>query len=124
MMKRTTAYFTVLMLVSVSVIGCTRQLRSSNAVSGVVHGSTIRGEKTRHIVDAKAGQTLEVNITSGEDNAVFQIHLPGEKGTLPGAGEMDDATNFSGKIPTDGRYLIAVGSTRGNATYKLSYSVK
>jgi len=123
-MKRTTAYFTVLTLVSVFVIGCTRQLRTSNAVSGVVHGSARRGEKTRHIVDAKAGQTLDVNITSDEDNAVFQVYLPGEKGTLPGAGEMDDATKFSGKIPTDGKYLIAVGSTRGNTTYKLNYSVK
>lgn len=124
MMKRTTAYFALLTLVCVSVIGCTRQVRTSNAVSGVAHGSTRRGEKTRHIVDAKAGQTLDVNITSDENNAVFQVYLPGENGTLPGAGEMDDATKFSGKIPTDGRYLIAVGSTRGNATYKLDYSVK
>lgn len=124
-MKRTIAYFSLLTLVGVFVIGCTRQLRTSNAaVSGVVHGSARRGEKTRHIVDAKAGQTLDVNITSDENNAVFQVYLPGENGTLPGAGEMDDATKFSGKIPTDGRYLIAVGPTRGNATYKISYSIK
>ncbi|HEX5704552.1 MAG TPA: hypothetical protein VFX97_15230 [Pyrinomonadaceae bacterium] len=122
-MQRATAYFTLLTLVSVFVDGCTRQ-GPSHARSGVVHGSTARGEKTRHIVEAKAGQTLEVNITSDENNAVFQVYLPGENGTLPGAGEMDDATKFSGKIPSDGRYLIAVGSTRGNATYKLDYSVK
>ena len=123
-MKRTTAYFALVTLVCVSVIGCTRQLRTSNAVSGVVHGSAGRGEQTRHIVNAKAGQTLDVNITSDENNAVFQIYLPGEKSTVPGAGEMDDAVKFSGKIPTDGKYLIAVGSTRGNATYKLSYTIK
>ncbi|MFY9622354.1 MAG: hypothetical protein WAM70_19100 [Pyrinomonadaceae bacterium] len=123
-MKRTTAYFTLLMLVCVSVTGCKRGIVTSHAHSGVVHGSAGRGEKTRHIVDAKAGQTLVVNITSDENNAVFQVYLPGEKGTLPGAGEMDDATKFSGEIPTEGKYLIAVGSTRGNATYKLDYSVK
>ena len=105
-MKRTTAY---LADCCVFVIGCTRQLRTSNAVSGVVHGSAIRGERARHIVNAKAGQTLDVNITSDEDNAVFQVYLPGEKGTLPGAGEMDDAKKFSGKIPTDGKYMIVSG---------------
>ena len=43
---------------------------------------------------------------------------------VPGAGELDDAKKFSGKVPADGEYVIVVGPTRGNATYKLSYSVK
>lgn len=122
-MKRTTAYFTLLTLVCVSVIGC-GGLNLSKTVSGFHSGSVIRGERARHKVNAKAGQTLEVNVSSDEDNAVFQIYLPGEKGTLPGAGEMDDAKKFLGKVPIDGEYVIAVGPTRGNATYKLSYSVK
>jgi len=75
-------------------------------------------------VKAKAGQTLDVSITSDEGNAVFQIYTPGEKETLPKAGETDDATKWSGKVPSDGDYVIVVGPTRGNATYKLSYSVK
>lgn len=124
-MKRTTAYFTLLALVCVSAIGRTRQVRtSSGRVDGVQSGSVIRGERARHTVNAKAGQTMEVNVTSEEDNAVFQIYLPGEKGTLPAAGEMDDAKKFSGKAPADGEYVIVVGPTRGNTTYKLSYSVK
>ncbi len=120
-MKRTTAYFALLTLLCASVIGC-GGLNFSK--SGFHSGSVIRGERARHKVNAKAGQTLEVNVTSDEDNAVFQIYLPGEKDTLPGAGEMDDAKQFSGKVPTDGEYVIVVGPTRGNATYKLSYSVK
>jgi hypothetical protein len=87
-------------------------------------GSVIRGERARHPVKAKAGQTLDVSITSDESNAVFQVYSSGEKVTLPGAGEMDDATKWSGKIPTDGEYVIVVGPTRGNATYKLTYSLK
>ena len=87
-------------------------------------GSVIRGERARHLVKAKAGQTLDVSITSDENNAVFQIYSPGEKEALPGAGEMDDATKWSGKVPADGEYVISVGPTRGNATYKLTYSVK
>lgn len=123
-MKRTTAYLALLTLLCVSVIGCTKRIRSANAHSGVERGSVLRGEQKRHKVAARAGQTLEVDITSDEDNAVFQIYLPDEKGTLPGAGETDDAKKFSGKVPTDGEYVIVVGPTRGNATYKLSYSIK
>ena len=116
-MKRATAYFALLALVCLSLVACSKE-------SKTVSGSVIRGERARHTVSAKAGQTLEVKVTSEEDNAVFQIYLPGEKGTLPGAGEMDDAKKFSGKVPADGEYVIAVGPTRGNTTYKLSYSVK
>jgi hypothetical protein len=116
-MKRATAYLAILVLVCLSLVACARE-------SKTVSGSVIRGERARHTVNARAGQTLNVDMTSDEDNAVFQIYLPGEKGTLPGAGEMDDAKKFSGKVPTDGEYVIVVGPTRGNATYKLSYSVK
>jgi len=92
--------------------------------SKTISGSVVRGENARHVVSAKAGQTLDVSITSEENNAVFQIYEPGEKKTLAGAGETDDAMKWSGKIPADGDYVIVVGPTRGNATYKLTYSVK
>jgi hypothetical protein len=97
---------------------------SCNKNSKTISGSVIRGERARHVVSAKAGQTLDVSITSDENNAVFQIYSPGEKNTLAGAGETDDAMKWSGKVPADGDYIIVVGPTRGNATYKLSYSVK
>ena len=92
--------------------------------SKTVSGSVIRGESARHVVSAKAGQTLDVSVTSDENNAVFQIYEPGEKKTLAGAGETDDAMKWSGKVPADGDYVIVVGPTRGNATYKLTYAVK
>ena len=123
MTKRTIAYLTLLTLLCVSAIACS-DLKFSKTKSGFHSGSVVRGEQARHKVAAKAGQTLEVNITSDEDNAVFQIYLPGEKGTLPGAGETDDATKFSGTVPTDGDYVVVVGPTRGNTKYKLTYSVK
>ncbi|HEV2903770.1 MAG TPA: hypothetical protein VGW32_01915 [Pyrinomonadaceae bacterium] len=116
-MRKATALYALATLICISITGCSKE-------SKTVSGSVIRGERARHTVNAKAGQTLDVNATSDENNAVFQVYLPGEKGTLPGAGEMDDATKFSGKVPTDGEYVIVVGPTRGNATYKLSYSVK
>lgn len=72
------------------VAGCSKS-------GATVSGSVIRGERARHMAKAKAGQTLEVSITSDENNAVFQIYSPGEKETLPGAGETDDATKWSEK---------------------------
>lgn len=116
-MKRAAIYLVTMTLVSVLLIACSKQ-------STTVRGSVVRGQQSGHIVTARAGQTLDVSVTSEEDNAVFQIQLPDEKGTLPGAGEMDDAKKFSGKVPTDGDYLIIVSPTRGNTTYRLAYSVK
>ena len=116
-MRKATALYALAVLICISITCCSRE-------SKTVSGSVIRGERARHTLNAKAGQTLDVNVTSDENNAVFQVYLPGEKSTLPGAGETDDATKFSGKVPTDGEYVIVVGPTRGNATYKLSYSVK
>ena len=106
----------IALLILVALTGCSRG-------GATASGSVIRGQRERHLVRAKAGQTLDVSITSEENNAVFQIFAPGEKETLPKAGEMDDATKWSGKVPADGDYVIYVGTTRGNATYKLTHSV-
>ena len=115
--KPTNIYLLISLLLCVSTGACSKGTTT-------VSGSVIRGERARHIVKAKAGQTLDVKITSDENNAVFQVYSPGEKETLPRAGEADDAMKWSGKLPADGEYVIVVGPTRGNATYKLSYSLK
>jgi len=116
-MTKTKAWLAIISLICLSIVACSKGTMTHS-------GSVIRGERARHPVKAKAGQTLDVSITSDESNAVFQVYSPGEKATLPGAGEMDDATKWSGKIPADGEYVIVVGATRGNATYKLTYAVK
>jgi len=94
--------------------------KSSTTVSGAV----VRGDRDRYYLGASKGQTMSVRITSLENNAVFQVFLPGEQEALPGAGEEDDATNWSGELPEDAEYIIVVGGTRGNATYKLTVSIK
>lgn len=86
--------------------------------------SVVRGDQDRYYIGANAGQTMTVKITSTEDNAVFQIYRAGEKETLKGAGEEDDATNWSGELPANGQYVIVVGGTRGNATYALTISIE
>lgn len=94
--------------------------KSSTTISGAV----VRGDRDRYYLGANKGQTMSVKITSLEDNAVFQVFLPGEQEALPGAGEEDDATSWSGELPANAEYVIVVGGTRGNATYKLTVSIK
>ncbi|MBS1186009.1 MAG: hypothetical protein H6R04_27 [Burkholderiaceae bacterium] len=104
--------------------------------SATVSNSVIRGDRDIYSVTAKAGQTMTVAVSAKEDNAAFQIYEPGAKfvkedgmtdikgATLPKAGEEDDAKSFSGPLPKSGKYLIVVGGTRGNASYKLKVAIK
>ena len=104
--------------------------------STLIKQSVIRGESDQYFLTAKAGQKMAVSITALEKNAVFAIYQPGYKAgkdadgileikgaTLKGAGEGDDATAWKGVLPSSGKYLILVGGTRGNATYKLKISI-
>jgi hypothetical protein len=92
--------------------------------SATMKGAVVRGDSDRYYLGAKKGQTMSVKITSEEDNAVFQVYLPGEEQTLSGAGEGDDAKDWSGDLPRDAEYVIVVGGTRGNATYSLTVSIE
>lgn len=91
--------------------------------SATISGAVVRGDRDTYILGAAAGQTMTVGITSLEKNAVFQIETP-NGGYFDGAGEMDDAMSFTGELPRNGDYRIVVGGTRGNATYKLTVSIK
>ena len=66
---------------------------------------------------------MSVEIASEENNAVFQIERPDGK-YLNKAGDGDDAMKWNGPMPANGDYKIIVGGTRGNASYKLTISIK
>ncbi len=93
--------------------------RSAATVSGAV----IRGDQDTYIIGARRGQTMRVKITSLEKNAVFDVKDV-DGNYLQDAGESDDATNWTGDLPSTGDYEITVSGTRGNATYKLTVSIK
>jgi hypothetical protein len=110
---------------SISGQGVKRKVRfAKGASSTTIRNAVVRGDQDRYYIGAKAGQTMTVKITSTEKNAVFQIYFHGEEESLPGAGDGDDAMNWSGKLPIDNEYVIVVGGTRGNATYALTISIK
>jgi len=105
--------------------GVKKKVRFARGTSSTtITGAVIRGDRDRYYVGAKRGQTMSVKITSLEKNAVFQIYFHGEEESLPGAGDGDDATKWSGELPIDNDYVIVVGGTRGNATYTLTISIK
>lgn len=91
--------------------------------SATVSGGVIRGERSTYLLGAKSGQTMDVKITSEEDNAVFQIEGPNGK-YLKDAGDGDDAMEWNGPLPAVGDYKIIVGGTRGNASFRLTVSIK
>ncbi|SKA39503.1 hypothetical protein SAMN02745126_06246 [Enhydrobacter aerosaccus] len=110
---------------------------ATGSSKGTVGGHVARGERDLYSLGAKAGQIMTITITAPDDNAVFQIYEPGTKverdadGTLdfkgkplPGVGDGDDATRWSGRLPQTGLYLIVVGGTRGNARYSMDVKIE
>ncbi len=107
-----------------TVDGITKRVRFAKGKSSVtLSNSVIRGERDTYILGAKAGQKMTVRITSVEKNAVFQVRVP-VGAYLEGADEMDDATSVSATLPASGDYRIEVGGTRGNASYRLTISIR
>ncbi len=92
--------------------------------SATVAGSVIRGEENSYVLNAGKNQKMVVVITSTEDNAVFRIKDRSSRYYLDGAGEIDDAKNWEGLLPSSGEYRIIVGGTRGNAEYTLKVFIE
>lgn len=104
--------------------GITKRVKFAKGKSSVtLSNAVIRGDLDTYILGAKTGQQMTVRVTALEDNAAFQIEGPNGE-YLEGAGEMDDATNVTVRLPRTGDYRIIVGGTRGNATYKLTVSIR
>lgn len=83
-----------------------------------VHGAVVRGTSERFSLGAAKGQTMTIWITSLEDNAVFQVFRKGGNLSKP------ELTEWSGKLPASGDYVIEVTPTRGNATFDLNVEIR
>lgn len=96
----------------------TRRVRfARGASSAVVEDAVVRGTRDTYVLGAKAGQKMTINITSVENNAVFDIISPQQKMLK------QEATRWRSKLSATGDYRIVVGGTRGNATYKLRVEI-
>jgi len=110
---------------------------ATGSSSGTVGGRVLRGERNLYSLKATTGQTLTVTMTTPDDNAVFQIYEPGTTigrdsdgllefhgKSLQGAGDGEDTTRWTGRLPRTGTYLIVVGGTRGNARYSMDVKIE
>ena len=110
---------------------------ATGSTRGMAGGHVQRGARDLYSLTASSGQHLTVTLTTPDDNAVFQIYQPGTTlgrdadGTLEFTGKAlraasdgDDTTRWSGRLPVTGTYLIAVGSTRGNARYSMDIRIE
>lgn len=88
------------------------------AVGTVVENSVVRGERDIYLVRAQRRQSMRLNITSLEQNAVFDIQAPNGEYLKQGV------TSWNGVLPRTGDYSIIVGGTRGNATYTLDVAIR
>jgi hypothetical protein len=106
------------------------------ASSATVEGAVVRGDRALYTIEARQGQRMIVRIFALEKNAAFELYEPDARfeerdsilevsgQALPGAGEGDDATRWSGTLPRSGTYLVVVGGTRGNASYRLTVEIR
>jgi len=124
--------FIILPLLAVSLVaaistqadGVTKRIKFAKGKhSATVSNSVIRGEVDTYIVGAKAEQMMTVRVTAIENNAAFTVQGPdGEY--LQDAGEEDEARQVTNTLPYNGDYKIIVGGTRGNATYRLTVTIR
>jgi hypothetical protein len=110
---------------------------ATGSTRGTVGGRVQRGGHNLYSLTASAGQSMIVTLTTPDDNAAFDIYEPGTTlgydsdgvlefhgKSLRVAGDGNDATRWRGRLPHTGTYLIAVGSTRGNARYSMDVRIE
>jgi hypothetical protein len=110
---------------------------ATGSTRGTAAGHVQRGARDLYSLAAQAGQHMTVTLTTPDDNAVFQIYEPGTTlgrdadgilefhgKSLHVAGDGNDATRWSGRLPQSGTYLIAIGSNRGNARYSMDIRIE
>lgn len=86
--------------------------------STTIQNAVVRGTTDTYILNARARQTMTVNISAVENNAVFDIVAPNRQIIRQGV------TSFSGRLAAAGDYRIVVGGTRGNASYRLQVAIR
>ena len=85
--------------------------------STAVDDTVIRGTTKTYLLKARGGQVIDIQITSPEKNAVFDIISPN------GDSILKETFSWKGVLPETGDYQVVVGGTRGNATYNLAMEI-
>lgn len=88
--------------------------------SAIVANSVVRGTRDIYLLRANPGQIMKVNLSSLENNAVFDLIAPN------GTKILQETYIWQGILPgqRSGDYKIIVGGTRGNASYHLEVEIR
>lgn len=134
-------YWLAGLLVSGVALGNCRQPEAVHFSPGTsaseLTGEVPRADRDCYTFVARSGQHLRLNQKpSPDDNIVFQIYRPSWKidpqpvgfefrgTTLPGAGDTDDTTKWSGTLPASGTYLLVIGTTAGGGEYHIDMEIR
>ena len=82
-----------------------------------VEDTVIRGTRDVYFLDGKGGQVIHLELTSVENNAVFELITP------QGESILQETSNWKGILPETGDYQIVIGGVRGNSTYDLGVKI-
>ncbi len=93
------------------------------ADSATIKASVVNGTRDMYLLSAQKGQTMSVRIVSLEDNAVFDVVAP-PNGAEARQTLKQEAVTWSSTLPETGDYQIVVGTTRGNANYRLQVTIR
>jgi hypothetical protein len=84
-----------------------------------IEGGVLRGETGPvYGLVAAEGQTIDINITSLEENGIFNLAAPNGKVLV------NESTDFTTELPTSGLYLISTGGVRGNVSFTLEIEIR
>lgn len=87
---------------------------------GLVSNAVVRGDRDFFLFDARPGQRITIAITSVEDNAAFDLEVRRGDAWLPLPEAVEQRAWYGPLPPSESNnYRIAVGGTRGNASYDL-----
>ncbi len=109
---------------------------ASGAVATDLQGGVARGERDCFSLGVRQGQTLSITQPGiAQPNIAIQVYRPPwhighddhavtVTGTaLKGAEEGADATQWQGRLPVSGSYLLVVGTIRGGDAYRLHVEI-
>lgn len=117
------AALAILFVASASATDHRHELKfAAGSTSATVEGAVVRGDSDIWSFAASAGQNADISITSLEDNASFAVFLA--PATIEADPTIADVKSWQGALPSAGTTYVQVSGDRGNATYKLTVSIK
>jgi len=87
----------------------------------VLKGTIVNNAMNQYLLNARAGQTMSVQVTSPRGKAWFDVYPRNDRGALDDSAE--DVQAWEGKLPQSGDYVISVYSDEGNTRYTLKVTV-